>query len=246
MNTIINFTQEIRSFSKNNWWIYIIYLIMLSLIYQFRNSELLSVYIVSSLHFCADIFIMMMLAAYTRKDYRDGAYFQLVSFLLFLSIKIYTGLSVGAWHYLLADPLYALAALKNYFKDVKNINLGFINTKSMIVLSLAILILLASMKNMNGERMMATPAECIQTLGIFLFAIALSTTTNEHLRHHLSMIALAAMVIGSGWQLADCWQDPQRRIVGLDISYFLLPSTVLTYYIRQTPFIRKRVPQKSF
>jgi hypothetical protein len=45
------------------------------------------------------------------------------------------------------------------------------------------------------------------------------------------MIALTAMVVGSGWELWDSLES--RLVAGLALSYFLLPLTVLVFYSKK-------------
>src|SRR5687768_18068179 len=116
---------------------------------------------------------MMMVTSYADQDYKEGTYFQVAAFLLFLSLKVYTGFTDGNWHYLLADPVYALAAIKNYKKDVQKKDLKFINGTSMSVLSLLIICVILIPFRMKFEvELIRSMAEWIQTGGIFLFAIA--------------------------------------------------------------------------
>ena len=83
-------------------------------------------------------------------------------------------------------------------------------------------------------------AHWIQTPGIFLFAVALCTTGNEQLRYLLSLVALVAMVGGSAWDTGIAIFDPERKVIGLALSYFLLPLTVLVFYVKQWSSIMDR------
>lgn len=231
MSTMSSFNVEVRSFSRANWWVYLIYLVLLLIIhFVATDKDLASVFMVTSVHFIADIFIMMMLSAYARGDYGTGTYHQIVSMLLFLSIKIYTGVSGGGWHYILADPIYILAAVKHYQIDIKHRDIRFINTTNMSVLSVFLVIIVTLSFKMADEHILESIARWVQTCGIFLFAIALSTVGNERLRYQLSVIALLCMVVGSGWELVRELQSGQ--VFGLAVSYFLLPLTVLVFYIK--------------
>ena len=127
MNIAEKFAREVKDFSKANWWIYIVYVVLLIAITIMDRDTFLSVFLITSLHFVADIFIMMMFSAYAREEYSQGAYFQIMSMLLFMSLKVYTGILDREWHYLSADVIYALAAIKNYGLDVKNVDIKFIN-----------------------------------------------------------------------------------------------------------------------
>jgi hypothetical protein len=230
MSTLSNFTGEVRKFSRVNWWVYLIYFLLLLLIFLIREDNLMSVIIVTSLHFVADIFIMMMLSAYARHEYRQGTWHQIVSMLIFLSIKVYTGLSGGGWQYILADPIYILAAIKHYQVDIKHSDIRVINTVSMSILSLILVGVILRSKDAFHLPVFESVARCVQATGIFVFAIALATIGKERLRYQLSIFALTCMVLGSAWELTT--ELKEGRVVGLAISYMLLPLTVLAFYIK--------------
>ena len=237
METLNMFLAEVKRFSQNNWWVYIIYILLLIYIKIFTDSEhIRAVLLTTSLHFIADIFIMMMFSAYSRKEYSEGAYFQIISMLIFLSTKIYTGIFNKEWHYLTADLIYALAAIKNYRLDVKRINITQINLTTMSILSVFIIfiVFIIPLKESGGPVLFSYAWQWVQIAGIFLFAIALSTTGNERLRYLLSVVALLAMISGSGWHIAESIVTNRiNGISGLDLSYFLLPLTVLIFYIKR-------------
>jgi len=241
MSVVQNFIKEVKSFSRANWWVYIIYFMLLGVILLIEEDKLLSVFIITSLHFVADIFIMMMFSAYSQGENKQGTYYQVMSMLIFMSLKIYTGVIDNSWHYLAADPIYILAAVKNYRIDVKKSDLKFVNYKTMSVLSLLIIAAMLLIREYADAGMLSTASQWIQTAGIFLFAIALSTTGNEHLRSELAIIALIAMVGGSAWETANLLIN--GKIVGLALSYFLLPLTVLVFYFRNWSNIMR--PQKN-
>lgn len=234
MELIKKILSEVKSFSRTNWWIYIIYLISLYAIISTHSGNIQAVILVTILHFIADIFIMMMFSAYARKAFSEGAYFQITSMLIFLSIKIYTGLSGGGWQYVSADLIYALAAIKNYRLDVKKIDIVQVNLISMSILSLVIILAALLLRNLGYIVIFTSIAQWVQTTGIFLFAIALSTTGNERLRYLLSIIALTAMVAGSAWETTNSIMHyKDQTITGLELSYSLLPLTVLVFYIKR-------------
>ncbi|HTL07236.1 MAG TPA: hypothetical protein VL307_03225 [Chitinophagaceae bacterium] len=228
MRLLSDFTLELKRFSRANWWIYIIYFLLLAAILMVEREKLLSVFMITSLHFVADIFIMMMFTAYANGNNQRGTYCQVMSMLLFMSLKIYTGMIDNSWHYLAADPLYILAAIKNYRKDVLQLSTHWISTTSMTLLALCIFSFLIYARFMWKSSILATPSQWVQTTGIFLFAIALSITVNEKKRAAVATIALLLMVVGSAWETYLSFKN--RQIVGLALSYFLLPLTVLVFY----------------
>lgn len=230
MNFASKFMVELRNFSRKNWWVYIIYLLILILISYNNNQKLLSTIIVSTLHFIADLFIMMMFSAYLKHYYREGTYFQIISLVIFLSIKIYTGLSGDGWQYVLADPIYMLAAIKHYRLDVLGKPFVMVNTLSMTVVGILLIIAIYDSPWLHAIRP-STPPAWIQTAGIFTFAISLCSPNNGMLRYLLSLLGLSLMVTGSAYEIIYNWKN--GHVTGLAISYMLLPLTVLIFYLKK-------------
>ncbi len=230
MGIFKNFIREVKNFSRSNWWVYIIYCLLLVAILFIEKDKLPSVFFITTLHFVADMFIMMMFSAYAHGKNRQGTYYQVISMLVFMSLKIYTGLRDHSWHYLAADPVYILAAIKNYRVDVKKSDLAFVNYKSMAAFSIIIFGVLLYFKFRSNVSILNSTSQWIQTIGIFSFAIALSVTGNERLRSRIAMAALVAMVGGSAWETANTFIS--GHVIGLALSYFLLPLTVLVFYLK--------------
>jgi hypothetical protein len=236
------FLAEVSQFSKTNWWVYVIYTFLLCVVFFSRMNGLLVIVLISVLYFVADIFIMMMSDAYNRKAYQQGSYFQFIALFIFFSLKLYTGFRHEGWHYLASDPIYFLAAIKNYISAVKMHTMKYVNTVSMALLSIILLLLLLFLRDKYPEEMILIyPAQWVQTFGFFLFAIGLSTS-NELLRYKISIVALSAMVCGSAWGV--CADILAAHLTGLDLSYVLMPLTVLVFYLRQWPEYLKMARQE--
>ena len=238
------FVEEVKKFTKANWWVYIVYVFIMTIILVKTTEKVASVFTVTTIHFIADIFIMMMISAYGRKQFRQGTYYQIISLLLFISIKVYSGLSEDGWHYISADPIFILAAVKNYYKDVKNKRIRQINFTTMLALSVVLIVTsLVLSRSIPEVNIFQSVPRSIQVVGIFLFAIALSVTDNERLRFRTSEWALLAMVVGSGWETVHSLYV--GGVVAIALSYFLLPLTVLVYYMRDRIKIGARLFAKK-
>lgn len=232
MNVFKLFIQEVKNFSKKNWWIYIIYSFLLLATALVSTDDLSLVIVITTLHFIADIFMMMMFQAYSMNKHKNGAYFQIVSLIIFLSIKIYTGLTSGHWVYIIADPIFILAALKNYQVDVKKSDIRVINFASMTILSGLIFSASLIAKyyfELNQFRKMNL-IEWNLLLGLFLFAIGLATTGNEQRRYILAVLGLSLIVFSSF--LKTFVSLYSSEVHGLEISYAILPLTVLFYNLK--------------
>ena len=239
MNNLVHlFIKEVKTFSKNNWWMFIIYFILLILAKENSKNGIGSIVLVTTVHFIADIFIMMMFSSYHRSEYKLGTYFQIFSMVLFTTLKLHIGITKGIWHYLPADIIYMLAAYKNYKLDVKNINIKQINPITTGLLSLIIIGILIYVKMSCNAEIFEHESSWVTTLGIFLFAISLTFTGNESSRYQFSIFALLIMVIGAGWETFNALDfifgdaKPDDTIHGLELSYFLLPLTVLIFNLK--------------
>jgi len=219
------FCEHVALFSKTNWWIFVVFAFGVLAVAMNSSGDILEISSIFSLHFVADIFVMMMVSEYAVRNFRSGTLYQVTAVTLFLALKVQTGWVHGGWHYLSADVIYVLAAVKNYWKDVRSVDITWINTKTTSIIS-AIIFFGVYIPN----QLIEAPSQYIQTIGIFVFAIALASSQNEKLRYILSIIGLASMVGGSAWESVRTFG--QGELVGLAFSYFLLPATVLIFYLK--------------
>ena len=232
LSTASRFKAELFAFSKANWWVYALYACLIGAVLRWNNDDTARVVLVTTVHFVADIFIIMMLNAYAERRFALGAYYQVVSMLLFTSLKVYSGLLHGGWHYLAADPVYMLAAIKNYRLEVGGKDIRAVNTWSMLLLSMGIILFfLVPGDVVSGDDPERGPSRWVLTLGIFTFAVALATVGKEKLRYQLSVWGLVLMVIGGAWDTYNSFVLPGQITYGLEISYFLLPLTVLAFFL---------------
>jgi hypothetical protein len=233
MNIMQMFASELKAFSLKNWWLYLIYILMLCVIYIRQSDSLLTVTLISTGHFIADIFIMMMFTAYGVQKYKLGSLFQVVSMLLFLVLKLITAATKNEWHYLSADIIYALSAYKNFQLDVKQKKILFINPKTLFLLSLSLVFVVwLPLKYFSVIKIFTDFSQVIQTSGIFLFGIALSYTGSESKRYFFSLFSLSIMVIGSAIATYHKLSGGEM-LTGLEFSYAILPLTVFLFYLKQ-------------
>lgn len=233
MEIVKIFIGEIKSFSQKNWWLYLIYAVMLIVIYYLQPTSLFVVVVMSTGHFIADIFIMMMFTAYSQSKFKIGSSFQVISMLLFFLLKLWTAIIQKEWHYLSADIIYALSAYKNYQLDVRKHKIKFIHPKALTILSLLIILgVWLPLKYYSVITIFDNYLQIVQTIGIFLFGIALSYTGDEQKRYYFSIASLFIMVFGSAAATINKLEGGQL-LTGLEFSYAILPLTVLVFYLGQ-------------
>jgi hypothetical protein len=61
--------KELKDFSRNNWWIYILFIICLFFIWKTKSGNIFEVTIIFFLHFSADLAIMLMQNYFLQRDY---------------------------------------------------------------------------------------------------------------------------------------------------------------------------------
>ena len=212
------FLYEIKKFSKNNWWIYLIFLACLFVIYKTNSWNLLEVVLVFFFHFLWDIFIMMMWDYLVVKEEKKALYSQTVSFIIFSLIGIYAWITKNNWNYLIPQSLFIWPLIKWFCRKIKFANYKFLIFIWVIVFSFYYYFWL--IQNIWT---------IIQILGFIIFPIAL-VLDNEKLKYFFSLIWIFFIFLGSAYFLYLWFIN--KNIVWTDLSYTLLPLTVLVVYLK--------------
>jgi len=215
MNIIFS---EIKKFSKENWWIYLIFIICLFLIYITNSWNLLEVSLVFGFHFLWDVFVMMMWDYYTKNDQKNALKSQIWSFTIFSLIWIYTWFFAWKWSYLIPQLLFFWPILKWYFPKLK-----WIDYKFMIIIWIFVFILYFSLNLINNLWVF------IQILWFVIFPIALILNW-EKIRYFLSLTWIIFIFVGSASFLYNWFLE--KNIIWTDLSYTLLPLTVVVFYLK--------------
>jgi hypothetical protein len=222
------FRLQSSEFFRENPWVIAALAASLAAIALSHRGNLLEISAVFTLHFVADVLIMMMIREYGMGNRREGTLLQICSKCIFLALTIHSGLVHGAWQYLAAELLFSLAAVKNYQMDLNGRDVRWINSTTCVAIAAAILGLVYL-----PAGLLRSPAQWIQTIGTFTFALALVNARSEVKRHYLGILGLGGMVAGSA---LECYRTfAEGAVAGLALSYFILPATVLAFYLRQWP-----------
>ncbi len=205
------FYEEIKKFSYTYWWVYIIFFSALFLIYFSNIGNILEIIAMFSIHLLWDIFTMMMLVAYADKKLK--------------LVWIYTGLMEGVWIYLIATSIFGLASIKQFLYYVYRLDIKIINIYSIIfvnILSIFIYIYLNFYINIFIW---------IQIFGFSFFSTSLVMwiKDNQKLKYMLWLIWVFLITLGSALVFIESWKT--WKIIGADISFTLLPLTILLVQI---------------
>lgn len=223
LNSINLFFEEIKIFSKNNWWIYIIFMLCLAIIYKTNTWNIFEVCIVFMFHFLWDLFVMLMAHYFSIRDNKNWLIFQILNFVIFFSIAIYASITSWKFHYLLYQMAFILPSIKGYFLLFKNKNIKILNWKFSVIVNILIIFVSYYLWLLKSFWLI------MQIIWFSGFSIAL-ILENEKNKYFLSLFWLFSMVIWSGFLVYTSFLSSSIKWV--DVSYTLLPLTVFVFYTK--------------
>jgi len=212
------FLKEIKKFSKQNWWIYVVFLVCIFLIYKTNSGNIYEVVFVFIFHFLWDMFVMMMWDFYAKKQEKKALYSQIWSFVIFGLIWIYAGVTQGKWSYLVPQILFFWPILKWFKKDLVWLNYNFLIIIWIIVFCFYYYLWLIT-----------NIWVFIQILWFIIFPISLIFKW-EKIKYFWNLIAILFIFVGSAYLLYLGFLE--KNIAGTDLSYSLLPFTVFVFYLK--------------
>jgi hypothetical protein len=215
MNIIL---KEIRLFSKQNWWIYILFIFSLFIIYKTNSWNLFEVALVFIFHFFWDICVMMMWDFYSKKQEKKALYAQIWSFIIFWLIWIYAWISSWKWSYLVPQILFFWPIIK-WFKP----NFKWLNSFFMLWVWIFVLIMYYYLWLIHSLTVF------IQILWFIIFPISLIIKNNKT-KYFWSLLWIFLIFLGSSSMLYSWFIE--WKVIWTDLSYTLLPFTVFIYYIK--------------
>ena len=215
MNLIL---KEIKLFSKQNWWIYILFIISLFIIYKTNSWSLIEVALVFMFHFFWDICVMMMWDFYSKKQEKKALYAQIWSFVIFWLIWIYAWITSDKWSYLVPQILFFWPIIK-WFKP----KFKWLNSIFMLWVWIIVLILYYYLWLIHNITIF------IQILWFIIFPISLIIENNK-VRYFWSLLWIFLIFLGSSFMLYNWFNE--WKIIWTDLSYTLLPFTVFIYYLK--------------
>lgn len=226
--------QELKKFSKENWWVYLLLAIAVSIVLITWKGNFIEMIILFLANFLWNLFIMVMQANYTAKKNKIWAAYHLSAVLVFTIISIYWLLAFNQSQYIIWQISYILAAIKaftfyNFDKDIK-----FVNSYTIGVLNIGLLAFFIYFAgqvinvawlfdfNFNVEL-----ASILMALG-FSFVTTGLVSTNDKVRYWFSFIWVVWIISGS-W-LAVILSYIAWMPDWIALGYFILTLSVFVFY----------------
>lgn len=219
--------KELKYFSKNNWWIYIIFIISLIFVYLSWKWNILEIIILFFANFLWNLFIMIMQKNYTSWKNKVWAIYQISSCLIFSAISLYWLFYFWKSQYLIWQICYLIAAIKSLFFYVFSKNLIFINEYFLWFLNIILLILFLvfwEKYNLNIS------FESIFMALWFSFVTTWLVITKDRLRYFLNIFWIIFIIIWSIFWLYFWYKN--WNIDWISFWYFCLTLTTFLYYLK--------------
>lgn len=227
--------EELKKFSKDNWWIYLLLSIALIIVYITWKGNLLEIIILFIANFLWNLFIMVMQANYTNNNNKVWAVYHVTATLVFTLISLYWLIVLNQSQYLIWQVAYLLSAFKaftfyNFNKDIK-----LINAASLWFINILLLVFFISFSNKDINLWFATINFSADYYAIIMWlGFSLVTTwlvsTNDVLRYWFNLFWVIGIVVWSWIWLYISYMA--WNIDGVALGYFILTWTVLVFYTK--------------
>ena len=228
------FFEELKKFSKENWWIYLLLAIAVIIVYVTWKWNLAEILILFFANFLWNLFIMIMQENYTNNENKIWAIYHVIATILFTSISIYWLIILDQTQYIIWQISYILTATKaftfyNYSKNIK-----FINSYSIWILNLILLtfFIYFAWKSVNifwlfEFHFNVELFTILMGLG-FSFVTTGLVNTNDKIRYWLSFIWISFLILGSWlWLILSYFS---WEIDWISLWYFILTLSVFVFY----------------
>ncbi len=133
------FIEEFKTFSKENFWICIIFIISLFIVFFTWKWNILEIMLLFFVNLVANVFIMCAIWAYSKNINQVWALYQFFWVLTFLSLAIYGFFYKWQSQYLIWQICYTFWAIKAISFYNFKLNLKYLNSFSLAILNIIFL-----------------------------------------------------------------------------------------------------------
>lgn len=221
------FLQEIKNFSKQNWWVYLLLAIALVIVYITWKWNLTEIIVLFLANFLWNLFIMVMQKNYSSGDNKIWAIYHLSSTVTFTLISLYWLFYLNQYQYIIWQFCYLIAAIKaftfyNFKKDLKFLNEYLVWFLNIILVALFIIFWKKFWLNIDfGSITMALWFSLVTTWLV---------STKDKFRYWTNLFWIILIIIGS-WYWVYSWYIAWN-IDWVSLWYMILTSTTFVFYLK--------------
>lgn len=218
-------------FSRENWWIYLLFIIAFSLILYSWKWNLYELSAVFFLNILGNIYMLLMQDSFKDNKFKTGCIFLLIWNILYFLLALYSFLVNNELQYLLWQMWFQLAWIKTIMYFYYGKNLKFLNGVFMSIL--AVLLVLIGI-----EFLSLSWYAHIQSIWFAVTVIWLSAESDTK-RYFLIFLWVVITAIGSFLGLYVNYLD--WNIFWITISFAILSLSSALYYTKLFPIYISRV-----
>ena len=224
------FLNELKIFSRNNWWIYVLFIFILGLVYFTWRWNIVQITSLFLLNFVANIFIMAAIWNYSEKKNKIGAVYHFSWTSVFIVLWLYSLIFLGQSQYILRQIMFLLGAIKafsyyNFEKDLK-----ILNEKTFIILNLVLIFVYIKLFDFQV-------AWFLQALG-FSFVTTWLVSIKDKFRYFWNLFWTFFIIVGSLIYVKFSYIS--WSLDGVSLWFSLLTLTALIYFLKLLPnYIKK-------
>lgn len=219
MNLLLN---ELKIFSRENFWVYIILLIALTIVYITWKWNIIEIILLFFTNFLWNIFIMVMQKNYSAWNNKIWSIYQITSNVIFTLVSMYWFIYLDQAQYIVWQLAYILASVKNLVYFNFNKELKILSEYSFIPLNIILFSLFIKYFGIEIFSILQAIWFCLITTWLVSIIDKNRYWLNVVWIWFLTLWSLLWVIYSFNWWNLD-W---------IALWYFTLTGTVFIYYLK--------------
>ena len=233
-----NIFQELKLFSRENWWIFPIFFLAIGLVYFTQTWNISELAVLFLLNFLWNVFVMIMQKNYTHDEFKIGSLFHVLLTIIFSWLSIYGLLVNGQSQYLLWQVMYILAATKAFAFYYFHKNITLFRGRTFFFINIILLaIFIYYFDFFNNASISSQYYALIQWAWFALVTTGL-VSLNDTFRYYMSYIGAGFITLWSFISVINSYV--LGAVDWVAFWYFLLTLAVVIYYTKLLPKYLKK------
>jgi len=225
--------QQFKTFSRENWWIYLLLVIALWVVVYTWKGNVYEVLFIFLFNLSGAMCNMLMMSSYKDKNFIEWSIFIITANTLYTFLSLYAWIYNGDMQYIYWQASFILTGIKAFMYYTYEKDLKYINFWSILCLNIVVMFLLVFQVWISWEAI-------IQSLGIAGITLGLSLT--EDMKRYFYILAWNTLVVL--WTFLILAQDYiGGEILGITVAYALLGLSICSYNYRILPEYLRRIKQ---
>ncbi len=217
--------QQFKIFSHENWWIYVLLMLAVSVVLYTGKWNIYEVIAIFFLNLSGAMCNMLMMSSYKDKRFVEGSIFIVMANVLYTFLSLYAWLHDGDLQYIFWQTSFLLTGFKALFYYMYNINIRVINFVSILILNSIVMFALIF-------HVWIWFWPIVQSFGIACITLWLSLT-HDMKRYFFILIWNTLVVLGTSSILVLDYM--QGSILGVTVAYALLWLSICSYNYKILP-----------